>query len=345
MLRKILIVFLVLSILVAVGIMLGPREVISPLAGEYPVVPEDPWELEEYLQLREDTVAGLKEDNQAKIIWADSLSKHRTEYAFVYIHGFGASEKEGDPVHRELAEYFGANLFLTRLPEHGIKRDDAFRHLSAQQLADGAREAYAIGKAIGDKVVVIGTSMGGALTLMLASEQEDIEAIVLYSPAIKDFDGRLDLLFRPWMKNIMAAAMTNEEGVQILPRTGEKAKYWSEEYHIHAYTSLAVLLKSKMNPAVYRNVEQPVFMGYFYKDEGTQDFVVSVPAMLDMFEQLGTSDEQKEKMAFPEANDHVISSRITSDDWESVLEATKTFLSQKVGIPVPAEQFMEEYEN
>ncbi|WP_143960556.1 alpha/beta hydrolase [Litoribacter populi] len=339
MLRKILVVLLVLAVVLAIGYVMGPRERVAPLTGEYPEVPTDPYELETYLRQREDTVKGLKEDNEAKIIWADSLTKHKTEYAFVYIHGFGASEKEGHPLHRELAQYFGANLFLTRLPEHGISRNDAFKHLSAQELADAAREAYSIGKAIGEKVVVIGTSMGGALTLMLGSEQEDIEALVLLSPAIRDFEGRLELLFQPWMKNLLASAITNDEGVQIVERTGDKARYWSEEYHVNAYTSLAVLLKSKMNMQTYEQVKQPVFMGYYFMDEENQDFVVSVPAMLKMFENLGTDEDMKVKMAFPEANDHVIGSAITSEDWESVLEACKEFLAQRVGIPVPLEEF------
>jgi len=328
---------MVIAILLVIGYMLGPKERVADLAGEYPVVPVNPVELEDYIRSREDTVSGLKPDNEAKIVWLDSLTKHKTEYAFVYIHGFGASEKEGHPVHRELAQYFGANLYLARLPEHGIKREDALKHLTAQKLADGAREAYAIGKSIGDKVVIIGTSMGGALTLMLASEQEDIEAIVLYSPAIRDFHGRLDLFFNPWVKNVMENYLT-EEGVVRLTRDEEMARYWTEVQHVNGFTSLAVLLKSKMVPETYEKVKQPLFMGYYYADEEHQDFVVSVPAMLEMFEWVSTPDHLKVKQSFPNADNHVISSEITSEDWESVLEATKYFLSNTVGIPIPMEQ-------
>lgn len=339
MLKKILLILMVISIIVAIGYMLGPKERTSDLAGDYPQVPTDPIELESYIALREDTVKGLKPDNEAKIIWADSLTKHKTPYAFVYIHGFGASEKEGHPVHRELAQYFGANLFLTRLPEHGIKREDALKHLTAQDLADGAREAYAIGKSLGDKVVLIGTSMGGALSLMLASEQEDIEAIVLYSPAIKDFGGRLDLFFNPWVKNIMENYYT-EDGVVRIPREDDMAKYWMQEQHVNGFTSLAVLLKSKMTAETFRQVKQPLFMGYYYADEEHQDFVVSVPAMLQMFETINTPDHLKTKISFTGADNHVISSVFTSEEWEDVLEATKYFLANTVGIPIPLEQFI-----
>ena len=338
MLKKLLVILMAILILIAVGYMLGPRERTADLLGEYPQVPIDPIELEDYLRDREDTVQGLKPDNEAKIVWLDSLTKHRTEYAFVYIHGFGASEKEGHPVHRELAQHFGANLFLTRLPEHGIKREDAFKHLTAQDLADGAREAYAIGKSLGEKVVVIGTSMGGALTLMLAAEQEDIEAIVLYSPAIKDYGGMLDQFFEPWMKDIMVAAMTDEQGIIKQPREGNMAKYWAEEYHVNAYTSLAILLRSKMTLDTYQQIKQPLFMGYYYEDEEHQDFVVSVPAMLEMYERVATPEHLKEKQSFTDSKNHVIASKFTSKEWEGVLDATKEFLNKTVGIPIALEQ-------
>jgi hypothetical protein len=47
----------------------------------------------------------IKENNEAKIIWADS-SHQVTEYAIVYLHGFSASQMEGDPVHRNIAKQF-----------------------------------------------------------------------------------------------------------------------------------------------------------------------------------------------------------------------------------------------
>ena len=41
---------------------------------------------------------GIKPDNQARIIWADSSKKEKTKIAFLYLHGFSASQAEGDPV-------------------------------------------------------------------------------------------------------------------------------------------------------------------------------------------------------------------------------------------------------
>ena len=55
---------------------------------------------------------------------------------------------------------------VTRLPEHGIRRANGMEYLSPQVLANAAGEAYQIGKSLGDEVIVVGTSMGGALTLL-----------------------------------------------------------------------------------------------------------------------------------------------------------------------------------
>ncbi|ERM82100.1 hypothetical protein P872_08505 [Rhodonellum psychrophilum GCM71 = DSM 17998] len=331
MLKKILIGLMSLCIVLVIAWMLGPKEKIQTLGGEFPVVPLNLTELQSYIAQGEDTVVGLKPGNAAKIIWADSSNKSKTPYSIVYIHGFGASEMEGSPVNREIAAYFGANLYLARLPEHGIKRPDAMRHMTAQKLVDAVREAYMIGKSLGDSVIVIGTSMGGALTLNLASEKPDIKAVMVYSPAIEENGRSLDQFFQPWMK-VVAENFMFENGTRTTPREGEKAKYWSEEYHVNGLSSLVVLLRSKMVPETFKKINQPLFLGYYYKNEKEQDFVVSVPKMLEMFNQISTPENLKVKNPFPESGDHVIASDITSKDWNGVLEASIGFLEEKAGM-------------
>lgn len=333
MFQKLLIGVMSLAIVLALTYTFGPRESLSKLPGDYPELPTLADDLEAYVDGKEDTVKGLKPNNEARIIWADPETRSKTPYSIVYIHGFGASAMEGDPVHRELAEHFGANLYLARLSDHGIKRDNGMEYLSAEKLVADAREAYMIGKSLGEKVIVIGTSMGGALSLVLASERPDVEAVVLYSPAVREYGGQLDAFFEPWQGYLMEKTMTNEHGVLESPREGDKAKYWSEAYHVNAYSSLAVLLRSKMTEETFKKVKQPLLMAYYYKDEENQDPVVSVPAMLKMYEQLGTPEEQKMKQAFPESGDHVISSSITSGDWEGVLQASIHFLENTAHIP------------
>ncbi len=336
MLRKIFLGVFAAAMILVILYMLGPKVERQELTVAFPEVPTRMNELANYVANREDTVIGLKPDNEAYIVWADSSDKHKTPYSIVYIHGFSASPMEGDPVHRFLAAHFGANLFVTRLPEHGINRENGMEYLNAQALANAVGEAYQVGKSLGDEVIMIGTSMGGALTLLLASQQPDIKALLLYSPAIRDNGQRLEAFFSPWSKKAMElTAMENK--VLYQKRSGDKLAFWSDQIHVNGYESLAVLLYSEMNENTFKEIRQPLFLGYYFKNDQEQDFVVSVPKMLEMYDQVSTPESLKVKKAFPNAGNHIIASSITSADWESVLFSSIEFLEKTVGIPSKAE--------
>ncbi|EIM78879.1 alpha/beta hydrolase [Nitritalea halalkaliphila LW7] len=143
-----------------------------------------------------------------------------------------------------------------------------------------------------------------------------------------EYGAALDRLFKPWNKMIAKYIVMDEGGSRLMEREGDKAKYWSNRVHVDAYEALAVLLRSGMTDATFEAIQCPTYLAYYYKDEENQDFVVSVPAMLDMFEKLGTPEAQKVKQAFPESGDHVIASSITSADWEGVLLGSLDFLKR-----------------
>lgn len=336
MLKRIFLGLFATAMILVIVYMLGPKVSTQELTIEFPTVPTRLNELSKYISSREDTVIGLKKDNEAYIVWADSANKSKTPYSIVYIHGFSASPMEGDPVHRFLAEHFGANLFVTRLPEHGINRANGMEYLTAQDLANAAGEAYQIGKSLGDEVIIVGTSMGGALSILLASQQPDIKALVLYSPAIRDNGEKLGAFFSPWSKKLMEMTMMDNK-VLHQKREGEKLAYWSDQIHVNGYQSLAVLMYSEMNKSTFEKIKQPLFLGYYYKNDSEQDLVVSVPKMLEMFDQVSTPANMKFKKAFPNTGDHVIASSVTSKDWEGVMFSTIDFLENTVGIPSKAE--------
>lgn len=111
-------------ILLLLGIyFLGPE----PDRPEYnlalPDVPDQAEMLEKYIADRE-AEHRLKPRNEAQIIWNDS-TKQKTDYAVVYLHGFSASQMEGDPTHRRFAREFGCNLYLARLADHGVDTTEA----------------------------------------------------------------------------------------------------------------------------------------------------------------------------------------------------------------------------
>ena len=75
-------------------------------------------------------------------------------------------------------------------------------------------------------------------------------------------------------------------------------------------------------------------MGYYYKSEEEKDEVVSIPAMLKMFDELGTPAGKKQKMTFPDAGDHVIISHLTTDKYHQAEEASLDFLKNQLGVVI-----------
>ena len=309
---------------------LGPRPDAGTLSGPLPMVNTNLIALEQEINQREADNPQVKPDNQARIVWADSTRKEKTPYSMVYLHGFGASQGEGAPVHTMLAERYGCNLYLARLKEQGIESDSAFKSLTAENLLASAREAVAIGQALGEQVIVVATSTGGTLGLVIASENPDLAGLILYSPLIALHDERLYLLSKPWGLQVMETSLGTDH--LITERTGRTKQYWSRYYHINGYVTLAVLLDETMNEDTFRRVTCPVFLGYYYKNEEEQDDVVSVAAMYPMFDQLGTPLAQKRKVAFPQAGNHVIASYIRSHDWRGVYQATDAFLQEVMSL-------------
>jgi esterase/lipase len=299
----------------------------STLGDALPEIKTSLADLDSVIAAKESKVPGIKPNNEAKVVWFDSTKKAKTPYAFVYIHGFSASQMEGDPVHQNLAKRFGANLYLARMEGHGVDVPSNFKNLTADQLLTTAREAIAIGKTLGDKVIVIATSMGGVLTLQMAAENPDLAGLILYSPCVAIFDPTARLLDDPWGFQIAKFVKKGEEN--IIPDQEPASKlYWTKRYHLNGVVAIENALEATMTAENFAKIKQPVFLGYYYKDEQHQDNIVSVPAMLKMYDQLGTSAAQKRKVAFPESGDHVIASSIKSKDWKSVEAETIKFAEE-----------------
>jgi esterase/lipase len=293
-------------------------------------LPSSLTDLEKKINQTEKLVKGIKPDNQARIIWVDSARKEKTKIAFLYLHGFSASQAEGDPVHKDLAGKYKANLYLSRLAEHGIDMGDSTMiGLTVGEYEASAENALAIAEKLGEEVIVIGTSAGGALTLYLASRHPEIKAIILYSPCVKLYDGTALILNKPWGLQI-ARLVSGASVKKYESESATHSNYWQLNYRIEALVALQNLISNTMKPEVFSKIKCPVFLGYYYKNETEQDKTVSIPAMLKMFGELGTPEELKEKKAFPLAAAHVIASYIRSKDWQSVEKETDNFLAEKV---------------
>ena len=291
-----------------------------------PAVPAAAASLEKYIADQE-SKHKIKPDNEARIVWANDSSKQKTEYAIVYLHGFSACQEEGDPVHRNLAKQFGCNLYLSRLSQHGIDTSDALANMTADNLWESAKEAYAIGKQLGNKVILMGTSTGGTLALQLAAAYPEVAGLVLLSPNIAINDRNAWLLNNPWGLQIARLVKGSEYNI-IKKDNPEYKKYWNDKYRLEATVQLEELLETTMTDTHFAKIKQPTLVLYYYKDEEHQDPVVKVSAMKDMFARLGTSEEQKKMIPIPEAGNHVLGSPIQSKDIITVEKEAVAFMKE-----------------
>lgn len=311
--------------------LLGPNPETPVYNTTLPNIPGEPAALEAYIQSNEQKHK-VRPNNEARIVWANDSVKQKTPYAIVYLHGFSASQEEGNPVHQQIAKQFGCNLYLARLSEHGIDTTDALINMTAASLFESAKEAYAIGKQIGEKVILMGTSTGGTLALQLAAIYPEIAGLVLYSPNIAIKDPNAWLLNNPWGLQIARMVKgSNYMGVQKEHPLYQQ--YWNTKYRLEATVQLEELLETTMTKENFAKVKQPLLVLYYYKDEQEQDPVVSVDAMKKMFAEVGTEEKNKKMIPVPNTGNHVIASPIQSKDIISVEKETADFLKTVMQLP------------
>ncbi|HEX8546061.1 MAG TPA: alpha/beta hydrolase [Cytophagaceae bacterium] len=276
----------------------------------------------------------IKPNNEARIIWADSTKKEKTEYSLVYIHGFSASQGEGDPIHKDFAKRYGMNLFLSRLEQHGLVTEEPFLNLKAQRLVASAKEAIAMGKVLGHKVILMSTSTGGTLSLYLAQKDPDIAALILYSPNIDLFDPRSFLLIQPWGLYISRGVLQSK----YFTFQGDSAikNYWYTKYRVEGLIELKNLIRHTMSKETFNNISQSTFVGYYFKNEKEQDEIVSVGKILEMYDQLATSKERKRIVRFSDVGHHALASKYFSKDIPSVEKATFRYAEEVLKL-VPVE--------
>jgi esterase/lipase len=323
-------IFISFPILLLIGIyFIGPapaKPVFSPVM---PIVPQTAGELENYVAQNE-SKHKLKPDNEARIVWADS-TKAKTKYSVIYLHGFSASQEEGDPVHENFAKKFGCNLYLARLADHGIDTVDQLINFTPDRWWESSKQALAIGKALGEKVIIMSTSTGGTTALMLAAQfPEDVFALINMSPNIAINDPNAWIANNPW--GLQMARLIIGGKSRVAGKDPEVGKYWNNEYRLESISQLEELLEDAMTKETFSKVHCPSLSLYFYKNEQEQDPTVKVSAILEMNKQLGTPDAMKEAIAIPEAGGHVLASRLVSKDIPAVEEAAEKFAIEKLDL-------------
>lgn len=256
-----------LAVVVALALvllgLLAPRETIDRSLTFNPAVLGD--SPETWLEVSEQEFTDIRPGAAKRILWAGAKDV-RSHYSIVYIHGFGASAEEIRPAPDELARALNANLFYTRLSGQG-RAPAAMPEASVGDWLRDMAEAMAIGRQIGDKVIVIGTSMGGALVSLAASDPNlahGMAGIALISPAYAlpaPLGLGLDLpLARYWAPFVFGATQT----VQAV--NADHQRYWAMSIPTTALFSLATLMR-EVRRIDFSPVKIPLLVFYSPADQ------------------------------------------------------------------------------
>ena len=309
-----------LSILVLLLViyLLGPRPNFAAVNAKIEPLDIPLNRLEAFIANKERKITNLKLDNEAKITWADSIRK--TEWSIVYLHGFSASRMEGDPFHRIFAKRYACNLYMARLAGHGIDDKESFVDLTPEAMVSSAKEAIAIGRLLGEKVLVVSCSTGSTLSAYLAAENPFlIDAQMFFAPNFALEASGTGLMIGPWGYQLSEAFLGGKYRKLGLPANCHP--YWTKEYRIEGPIALVGLLDQTMKEEVWSKTSNPFYIGYYYKDEENYDGIVSIPSMKRFYEIAQTPQAMKHIEAFPNVGVHPIISGLQSRDIKSVLKS------------------------
>lgn len=185
--------------------------------------------IDDWLRAREGVFDDIVPGAEKTVVWADEPGA-RTPLALVYLHGFSATRAEIEPVPQLVARALGANLFLTRLAGHG-RTGAALGQATTADWALDLDEAMGLGRRLGGRVVLIGTSTGGTLAALAALDPAltpDLAGIVLISPNFGLQSGLARLLDLPFADRWLPAVMGRERS--FAPQNADHGRYWTTTY-------------------------------------------------------------------------------------------------------------------
>jgi esterase/lipase len=255
---RIILVLLIVFVLLAIS---GPKVEIDVSWSE-PSVPE---EIDAWLAESESRVPNLRPELQKQVIWADS-NHSKTPFSVVYIHGFSSSRFETTPFSDSVAAAFGANLFYTRLRGHG-QDGKALGEAKAQEWIQDTVEAIRIGEAIGEKVILIGTSTGATLVAWAALQPEltsNWAGQVWISPNFGPADSKSDMLLWPWGRSLMKIVIGDSRSYE--PQNELHRISNTNEYGTDVLLQMMALV-DVVRTSDFSSITIPTFMVYSPSDK------------------------------------------------------------------------------
>ena len=326
------IILLVALVALVAGFFLGPKPDYPPLD---PVVKASGMgigELDAYVAGKDKDVDQLRPDNESRLIWANDTLREATPYSIVFLHGFSACPEAGNPVVVEIAKRYGCNLYMPLLADHGRGTKESFIDLTPADLVNSAKEALAIGKLLGKKTIVVGSSTGSTLAIYLAAHNpEYVHAMLNYSPNVELADGSSEMLLWPWGKQIVRMVIGDYRTIQEWSG-GPQAAYWTTTYRVEGLLALKHLVSGTMTAETFSKIKQPSFTAYYYKDDENCDKTISIPAAKDFHAQITTPDAQKQIHALPNVGAHAMLNRFQPKDLTALYQKTWSFCEDVLGL-------------
>ncbi|MER9330290.1 alpha/beta fold hydrolase [Mesorhizobium sp. M0488] len=319
--RRIVLAVLGLVAILALVFVLGPRvPVDTNIRFDPSVIGDDP---QAYVAKVEAAVPGIRDGLEKEIVWANPMVHARTPLSIVYVHGFSASKGEVRPLADEVADQLDANLFYTRLTGHG-QDGAAMTQASVNAWINDYEEALAIGRAIGDKVIVISTSTGGSLAAWAATQpgaSDGVAAIAFISPNFGVKASGAEILTMPWGKQIAELVAGKERS--YVPRNALHEKFWTTKYPIAATQPMQALTELAYGAPVEKADIPALFI---FSDS---DKVVRPDRIREIAGRWGAPHELVPVDDTGDPDDHVIAG-------DALSPSTTAFLVQRIGVWIEA---------
>ena len=286
-------------------------------------------DVEAHLRTSEAAVRDLRPGAEKRVLWVDETIRTPTPIALVYIHGFSADSHEVEPLVTDLARAIGANAYFARLAGHGRSAEAMGEATVDAWLADAA-EAVAVGQAIGERIVLIGTSTGGTLATWVAEQPElrgRLAALVLLSPNFHPRDRMSRLLLWPW-GGVLARLVVGRERC-FDTHGSDHARHWTECYPTRALLPMMALTEH-VRTSDLAGVEVPTVVFYVPGDE-----IVDTRETAAAFDRLGS--ETKVLVPVPDPGDpdrHVPAGDILSPTSTEVVGARIRGFLGSLGVPI-----------
>src|SRR5712671_5057802 len=264
-------------VLLAVAAVSGPLFPFLPSRSDVSDTVEKAADLDDYLRESEARHSRVRRDLAKGILWNDPATRNKTPLSLAYLHGFSASRKDISPVVETLARRLGANAYFARLAAHGRTTPEEFATVTAQDWLNDAREALAIGRRIGDRVILIGISTGALLATMAALEDNSskVAALVLLSPNFAVRDWRAKFIAGP-MGPWLARAFIGQD-YSFRAESSGHADFWTTRYPSEGIATLMNLVNHARSLQL-GSLKMPTLIIYTDKDT-----VVDPKAIQDRF--------------------------------------------------------------